>query len=185
MTLFEYLSIAYSLVFSFAVIRLVAGLPHAIDANRRCWVHVIHVCLAIFAALALFWAHWSARDLAWSFPAFLINLAGPGMIYFLTCTLIPDEPSSVQSWHGYFFSVRRRYFGGLCIWAVIMVVNSTVLLGTPPFHPVRIVQAGVLALGVAGLVSDRPETHRLILIWAAVVAIVATAILLRPGTLAA
>ena len=185
MTLFEYLAIAYSLVFSFAALRLVAGFPHAIDASRRYWIHVVYVCLALFSALALFWAHWSAREIAWTFPAFLINLAGPGMIYFLSCTLIPDEPSSVQSWRDYFFSVRMRFFSGLCIWAVLMLANTTLLLGIPLFHPIRIVHLGVLVLGIAGLASDRPSTHRMILIWAALVAVVATAVLLLPGTLAA
>jgi quercetin dioxygenase-like cupin family protein len=184
MTLFEYLSIAYSLVFSFAVIRLVAGLPHAIDPSRRYWIHVVHVCLGIFAALALFWAHWSTREVAWSFPAFLVNLAGPGMIYFLSCTLVPDEPSSVQSWHDYFFSARRKYFGGLCIWAVIMAVNTTIFFGASPLHPLRVIQVGLLGVGLAGLASDRPATHRLILTGVAVVAIIAAVVLLRPGTLA-
>jgi len=183
--LFEYLSIAYSLVFSFALIRLVAGLPLAFDASRRYWVHIVHVCLGVFAALSLFWTHWSSREVEWTFPAFLLNLAGPGMIYFLSCALIPDEPSSVQSWRDYFFSARRRYFGGLCAWAALMVVNTTIFFGVPLLHPVRIVQVGIMALGLAGLASDHPRTHGFILAWAAVVAVVAATILLRPGALAA
>jgi hypothetical protein len=130
-TLFEYLAIAYSLVLSFAAIRLVAGLPHAIDPSRRYWVHVAYVCAGVFAALALFWAHWSTREVAWTFPGFVVNLAGPGIVYFLSCTMIPDDPSAVRSWRDYFFSVRRRYFGGLCVWAVIMVVNTTFFLDAP------------------------------------------------------
>ena len=93
MEIFEYLSIAYSLVFSFAAIRLVAGLPHAIAANRRYPVHISHVVLMLFALLALFWSFWSFRDIEWHFFNFISLLAGPGLVYFLACTLIPDEPA--------------------------------------------------------------------------------------------
>jgi hypothetical protein len=184
-TLFEYLAIAYSLVLSFAAIRLVAGLPHAIDSGRRYWVHVAYVCGGIFAALALFWAHWSTREVAWTFPAFLLNLAGPGIVYFLSCTIIPDEPSAVRSWYDYFFSVRHKYFGGLCVWAVIMFVNTTFFLNAPLVHPSRAIQVGLLVLGVAGLATDSPRSHALFLAWGAIVLAVVAAILLQPGSLAA
>ena len=185
MTLFEYLAIAYSLVLSFAAIRLMAGLPHAIDSSRRYWVHLAYVCAGIFAALGLFWGHWSTRDLAWTFPGFLVNLAGPGIVYFLSCTIIPDEPSAVRSWHDYFFSVRRRYFAGLCVWAVIMVVNAAVFLNAPLVHPSRAIQVGLMALGVAGLASDSPRYHAFLLAWAAILVAAVVFVLLRPGSLAA
>ena len=184
MTLFEYLAIAYSLVLSFAAIRLVAGLPHAIESGRRYHVHVAYVCGGIFAALALFWAHWSTREVAWTFPGFLLNLAGPGVVYFLACTIIPDEPSAVRSWRDYFFSVRRRYFGGICVWAIIMAVNTTFFLDAPLVHPSRAIQTGLMAFGVAGLASDNPRYHALLLVGGAVVVAAATAILLQPGSLA-
>jgi hypothetical protein len=69
-TLFEYLAIAYSLILSFAVICLVGGLSQVFDAGRRYWIHATYVCLTLFAVLSLFWAHWSTRDLDWTFPAF-------------------------------------------------------------------------------------------------------------------
>ena len=131
MTLFEYLSIAYSLVFSFAALRLVAGLPHAVDRKRRSLLHLANVGILLFGTAAVFWAQWSARDVQWTFPLFLIRFAGPGVLYFLACTLVPDEPSGVGSWEEHYFSVRTKYFGGICAWACIMVINSTVVLGTP------------------------------------------------------
>jgi hypothetical protein len=185
MSLFEYLAIAYSLVLSFAAVRLVSGLPHAIDVGRRYWVHVAYVCLGLFAALGLFWAHWSTRDLEWTFVTFVVNLAGPGIVYFLSCTIVPDDPSSVQSWRDYFFSVRRRYFGGLCIWAALMVANTTLLLEAPLLHPSRIIQVGLLGLGLAGLSSDNPRFHALILGFGVLVALAAASVVLRPGALAA
>jgi hypothetical protein len=185
MTLFEYLAIAYSLVLSFAALRLVAGLPHALDPNRRYSVHLIYVFIMIFATAAAFWGQWSLRDVDWNFLFFLLTLGGPAVIYFMACTLIPDEPSSIGSWQDHFFSVRRSFFGGFCIWALFQAMASALLLHVPLFHPFRLVQSGILVLGVAGLASDRPSVHRMILIFAAVVAIFTAFVFLQPGTLSA
>ncbi len=185
MTLFEYLAIAFSLVFSFAALRLVAGLPHAIAANRRYDVHVAHVFILLFATAAVFWAFWSARNVEWTFPRFLIQLAGPATLYFLACTLIPDEPVSVMSWRDYYFAVRRRYFGGICIWALVQAAITTLVLGLPLHHPARFIQVAILLIGVAGLATNHPSAHRMILIVATMLAALMILILYRAGPFAA
>ena len=185
MDLFEYLSIAYSLVFSFAAIRLVAGLPHVVASTQRYYVHVSHVFLVLFATVALFWAFWSFRDLQWNLFRFISLLAGPGVLYFLACTLIPDEPSSVDSWRSYFYSVRRQYFVGLCLWSVLQVMNTTILLKMPLLHPFRVVQVLIVAMGVVGAMTDSPGIQRIIAISSWLVAAITSFLLLVPGSLAA
>jgi hypothetical protein len=185
MSLFEYLSIAFSLVFSFAAIRLVAGLPHALVSTQRYYVHLSHVFLVLFATITLFWAFWSLRDLEWNFFRFLLSLAGPGLMYFLACTLIPDEPSSVNSWHRYFYDVRRRYFVGLCLLSVCQMTNATVLLEMPLFHPFRVVHVFIFTIGAVGAATDNPLAQRIIAIGGWVVAGFAGILLLLPGALAA
>ena len=185
MNLFEYLSIAYSLVFSFAAIRLVAGLPHAVASTRRYYVHISHVFLILFATVTLFWGFWSFRDLQWNLFRFISLLAGPGLVYFLACTLIPDEPSSVSSWRHYFYSVRRPYFIGLCLWVLLQIMNTTLLLKMPVLHPFRVVQLLILAMGVVGSATDNPTIQRLIAIGSWVVAAITSFVLFLPGSLAA
>jgi hypothetical protein len=182
---FEYLSIAYSLVFSFAAIRLVAGLPHAMRSEKRDLVHLSHVLLVLFATVALFWGFWSFRDLEWNLLRFVSLLAGPGVVYFMACTLIPDEPSSIESWRVYFYSIRRPYFMGLCFWAILQISNTSFLLRMPLLHPFRFVQLSILTLGVAGLMTDRPAIQRTLAIGSWVIAAVASAALFLPGSLAA
>ena len=133
MALFEYLAIAYGLLLSLSGVRLLNGLSHTMQASRRYWAHAIWVCLLLFSALLLFWQHWSTLDVEWTFLSFAMNLAGPGMVYFLACTLIPDEAKGVDSWRDYFFSVRRQFFGGLCVWSVLMVANTTLILDVSDF----------------------------------------------------
>jgi hypothetical protein len=182
--IFEYLSIAYSLVFSFAAVRLVAGLPHAIAATRRYSVHISHVFLVLFALIALFWTFWSFRDIEWNLFSFVSLLAGPGLVYFLACTLIPDEPAAVDSWHAYFYSVRRQYFIGLGLWALLQTLNTMLWLKLPVLHPSRIVQVLLLALGVVGASTASPTAQRILAIAAWVIAAVTSVVLFSPGSLA-
>ena len=115
MSLFEYLAIAFSLVFSFSAMRLVSGLPHALDPTRRYWVHVSLVFLQLLSTAGIFWGFWSYRDVEWTFPRFLLALASPVVVYFNACTLIPEASASVESWRTYYFAARKRYFMGICI----------------------------------------------------------------------
>ncbi len=112
MTLFEYLAIAFSLVFSFTAIRLVGGLPFAFDGTRRYWIHLVVIGLQLGCVAGGFWGFWSYRDVVWSFPKFLLALSGPGVFYFLATTLVPESPSQVASWRDYYYSVRVPYFVG-------------------------------------------------------------------------
>lgn len=184
MTLFEYLAIAYALLLSLAAVRLLNGLSHAMSPPRRYWVHVSWLWLMLFSALLLFWQHWSTHALEWTFLTFVMNLAGPGVIYFLACTIVPDEPRRVESWRDHYFAARRQFFGGLCAWAVLMLTNTTLLLGVPLLHPSRAIPAGLMIVGLSGFSTDRPVVHAVIPIAVLTIALFAAAILLQPGSLA-
>ena len=79
MTLFEYLAIAFSLLYSLAALRLLGGLPAALAPGRRYSLHLgLSVILLLWVAIS-FWTFWSLRDVEWTFPGFLIALAVPGL----------------------------------------------------------------------------------------------------------
>lgn len=159
MTLFEYLAIAFSLLFSFSVMRLVSGLPHAVRRGRRYWIHLSFVCLQLFATVLIFWLFWSLRTVVWNFPAFMLVLTSPGLIYYNACTLIPENPSAIESWSDYYYSVRTRYFIGISCWMLAAATISTVVLELPLLHPARGAQAAFFAAGVVGATSASPRVH--------------------------
>ena len=159
MTLFEYLAIAFSLVFSFTAMRLLAGLPSAAQPGRRYWVHLTFTCTHLALTIAVFWSFWSFRDATWSLPRFVLVLANPGLIYFNACALIPENASSVDSWRDYYFSVRRRFFVVAICWAAVAAGSTTVLLELPLFHPQRAGEAAVLLVGFVGAMSASERVH--------------------------
>jgi hypothetical protein len=185
MTLFDYLAIAFSLVFSFAAVRLVGGLPYALDPERRYWVHVSFVFHELLRVAAGFWAYWSFREINWTFPKYLLSLVGPGLVYFLASALIPADPTRVSSWRDFYYGARRRYFLAIICWAVTVAATTTVLIGMPWSHPFRWVQLAFLAFGLVGATSSSHRVHAGLALASLVLpAIAALTVLLRPGSLA-
>ena len=181
MTLFEYLAIAFSLLFSFSVMRLVAGLPHASQRGRRYWVHLCFVSWQLLLTVMIFWLFWTFRSVTWNFPTFVLVLASPSLLYFNACTLIPESPASVESWREYFYSVRRRYFVGVSCWALAVVAISTVALRMPLLFPGRGAQAVMLLVGVAGALSASHRAQAGIAVFAlAITVLVALVLGLQP-----
>ena len=181
MTLFEYLAIAFSLVFSFSAVRLVSGLPYALEGGRRYFVHSLHIANLLFATAAVFWAFWSFREVDWNYIRFLFALASPALLYFLACTLIPEAASTVSSWRDHFFRVRQRYFLGLAAWALVIAFNSTFTRGMPLDHPARILQVDVIGVSILGAASSRPSLHAVIAASGPVLLIFQGAIYFFPG----
>jgi hypothetical protein len=159
MTLFEYLAIAYSLVLSFSAMRLIEGLPKAIDPRQRDWTHLVSVCTVLLWCVTTFWLFWSYRESSWTYHRFLLALASPGLNYFMACTLIPRESEGVTSWRSYFRSVKTRYFGALACWVVVVAALTTVLVEMPLWgHGARRGQLVILTLAIVGVVSKGERT---------------------------
>jgi len=159
MTLFEYLAIAFSLVLSFAAMRLIAGLSYAAQPGRRYWVHLAfvlgHLCLTIL----VFWNLWNLRDVSWNLPRFVLALAYPGLVYFTACALIPEQASAVDSWRSYYYSARPRFFIGMAAIVVVVALAGTAVLEPPWLHPVRIPQSLAMGIALLGAFSPSPRVH--------------------------
>ena len=185
MTLFEYLAIAFSLVLSSAAMRLIRGLSLALARERRYWLHVAFVINQIGVTLGVFWVFWSLRDVAWTFPAFVLALASPGLVYAGACALVPEDPSTVLSWRTHYFSRRVNYFSCIASWAIIAALGASVLLRMPWSHPARVVQAFALIAGLVGVASDRERVHVcLAVLFLSALGIATLTVMAQPGSLA-
>jgi hypothetical protein len=184
MTLFEYLAIAFSLVFSFAGMRLIAGLPHAFRSPRRYWIHLTFVFFQLLVTITAFWGFWNFRFVEWTYLSFVFALMLPAVIYHNACVLIPENALEVESWRDHYFSVRKAYFIGICCWIFAVGWVSTFLLDMPFFHWVRGVQAPFLGAAILGVVSANERLHGVLAVFLLVLVVaVATSIGLQPGSL--
>ena len=78
MTLFEYLSVAVSIVLALGLGKLVSSLPATFAPDRRDWLHANFVLLIATTHLLMWWNLWSLRALSsWNFLQFLLVIANP------------------------------------------------------------------------------------------------------------
>lgn len=181
MTHFEYLSIVISIVLGLGVVRLVDGLRAVLVSGRRYWVHSLWVVILLALYITHWWTSWSFRNALWTLPAFVLILAGPGALYFLATTLVPDDPKGIAAWQHHFFERRRLFFSALLAYIGLSIIDGYVVLGAPLVHPARAIQAlGGVVAGV-GLTSDSPRTHAaIVLIFLAILAAASASLFSRP-----
>ena len=187
MTLFEYLSVAISIVLSLAAVRLINGLPHAAATPQRYWVHLGYVILVSVQIVLVWWNNWAYRKVDdWVFSSFLLVLLAPATLYFMSVTLIPDEPATIDSWREYFFRIHPRFFLAYLFLFGLFTLSSWLLLELPIVHPQRLAHA----LGVAGCAlgasSDNPRLHQaLVFCFMLVFTLAIVVFFLKPGNIPA
>ena len=184
MTLFEYLAIAFSLVYSLAALRLLGGLPSALDPRRRSLLHLLLSLTILYVVTISFWVFWSLRDVAWTFGGFLIALTIPGTLYYCAAVLIPENPEDVASWDTHYFAVHRRCYGGLALWAAAAALSAGVNLGMDIAHPARLVQGTALTIGVVGASATTRRVHVVLVVLLALLTVVSMGMQFRPDWLA-
>jgi hypothetical protein len=184
-TLFEYLTAANTLILSFAVLRLVACVPHALRPGRLYWVHASWLSVAIAFCLISFWGFWSYRELEWTLPLFIGALAPTVLIYVFTSLVAPSEPSTVPSWRDYFFGVRIPLLGtGVLFMGAVLSTNQA-LLGVSAFQLASLGPWALLAICAIGASSAKPRLHTVLAFWPPLLAVITLWMLARPDSLAA
>lgn len=114
MSLFEYLSVAISIVLSMSIVRSLEAVGDVIDPRRRDRLHLIWFLAKAFEPALVWWSIWALQDeLNWTYPSFLLCLSGPVLLFFQITTLTTREPDEVADWGTHFMASRRRFFGGV------------------------------------------------------------------------
>ena len=163
MTTFEYLAVAYSLLFSATALRLVGSLSFVFHRERRYGIHATVVILLLFGTVINFWTFLGYRDIEWNLARFFSLLAIPATLYFMASMLVPDNPDLIVSWKEHYYHRRVQYFAGQVVWMLVAIINTTFILGLPIAHPIRGVQLVMLITGVCCLSSEREIVHKTVI----------------------
>jgi len=159
MSIFEYLIIAFSLLFTLTAMRLIGGLPAAIRKERRYGVHILFIITTLLGIIFIFWNYWALKDIVWTLPKFIFALLLPSLYYFIAVLLIPENSANIASWRKYYFDIRSKYFTTLAVWLVSANVSAKVLLDLPFWHSARIGHIVGLVFCVVGILVTRPKVH--------------------------
>jgi len=184
MTLFEYLTVAVSIVVGLAAARLMDALPHVLVKGRRYWVHATITLLCLASLGNSWWVFWSFHVVSeWTSAEFFLVLLIFGLHYSIAGLLASSAASSVESWREYFSEIRVRLFSLGLAWIVLISLQNWILLDVPWWHSTRLVElAGICTMSV-GAVSASPRVHAAIAILMTAATVVAAFLFFRSAPL--
>ena len=160
MNAYEHVAVAFSMVLSLGVVRLLDGLRPALEPGRRYWVHALWVFQKVLNQAFNWWIFWSLREgVDWNVASFLWILVVPSLLFLQATALVTANPGAVDSWREHFFAVRRWFF---CVDVALIlhaVITSSLLRGIPLLHPYRALQAVGLTISILGASFANPRLH--------------------------
>ena len=183
MTLFEYVSVAVSILLALGMVHILSRIKDVVDRGRIYWVHTAHVGIILVLHPIYWWIFWGFRDVSWNFPLFLLALVGPSLICVMATSVVPRETSAVSSWRIHHFEIHRSLFP---LYAVLLLVMSTqgwLHRGVSFLDPSRI-PLGLFFIGaIVGTFSGREQVHAAVVIVMIAISVVgAGTFLLAPVT---
>lgn len=160
MELFDYIAIAFSFVYTTAVIRLLGGLSAAINKDRRYIVHLLFIVIMLVSIITSFWGIWAHRNLEdWKLYKFIFLLIDGALYYFIATVLVPENPNEVDSWKDYYYKNKHKLFYAILTFLVYIQLNGLVLTGAFYFGPEQYFHLIFLIPIFFGLRSNNHKVH--------------------------
>lgn len=155
MTLFEYISIAASLILSFSLARTLTNLAPVFSPDRRYWVHGAWVLGMLVFHATLFWQLWVFQEVeVWTLAKFVLFLMGPILLLVGVSLLVPTDPA--PDYRVYFESIRRPFYSVLIAFQIQPVPLFFLLFDVPlGFHPLFLGNLIFTGAAVVGLVARK------------------------------
>ncbi len=164
MTIFEFLSVAVSIVLALTLGKLIAATPHVFSPRARDVIHAGFFLITNFVVLAIWWYVWTLHDKAtWNFLEFLIMMGSPIGLYLAAHVLVSDVPREVASWREHFASVHRWYFAAILATVLFAIVRNVWVLGEQLLFALGLILLSMVI--TIGIVSPRRGVHAGVLIF--------------------
>lgn len=160
MGLFEHVAVAFSMLLSLGVVRLLDALRPALVPGRRYWVHALWLNQKLLNHAFYWWGFLSFREgVTWTFASFMWVILGPALLFLQATALATTNASAVPSWRAHFYDIRAWFFSMDAVVILHSVVTSTVIRGLPLLHPFRALQTVGLVISILGAASANPRLH--------------------------
>jgi len=160
MELFDYISIAFSFVYTAAALRLIGGLPAATNKDRRYIVHLLFILIILISIISSFWGIWAYRNLeGWKLYKFIFLLLDGSLYYFIATVLVPENPNEVDSWKDHYYKNKHKLFFAMLIFLTYIQLNGYVLNGIFDLGPEQFFHVIFLIPIYFGLKSKNHKVH--------------------------
>jgi hypothetical protein len=160
---FDHVAVAFSMVLSLGIVRLLDGLRPALAPGARYWVHTLWLFQKLLNHAYYWWVFGTLRETStWNILSFLWVLLVPSLLFLQSTALVTTAPADVPSWRAHFFGIRRWFFLADAALILHAGISASVIRGLPLLHPLRAVQGAGLTLSVLGAASASPRLHAVI-----------------------
>lgn len=129
---FTHVRMIVGIILGLCVSRLLIGsasLAQHPHRKKTCFTHVAWVAFALLLVVHFWWLEFNLRVIpVWSFEIYLFIIFFAALHFLLCAMLFPEHMQEYASYHDYFIS-RRKWFFGLLILIQLADVFDTVLKG--------------------------------------------------------
>jgi hypothetical protein len=162
MSLFEYISVAFSVVLALSVAQLLSSIRTVFDPARRDWVHGLWMVHMLVLHVVVWWSGWAFRDVSWNLGSFSLILSVPALLYLATNALVPSNASITLREH--FLAQRALFFAARGLLVISALAAGYLLLGTTLLMPSRLASLLILTICAVGIASANYRVHVVIAI---------------------
>jgi hypothetical protein len=175
MTLFEYISVAISIIIALAIAEGLRGLRSALDSSRRYVIHAMWIFIKLANPIFYWWTIWGLKEFPeyWNMGTFTYILIMPSIMYLQLHSLVSSNPDQVKDWREHFSNQRKWFFGLNTLLAAMAGFNFTNLFISAPPNALPIIAYTLIGvLSIAGFISHNRRLHAVIATTVAVFSLV-------------
>jgi hypothetical protein len=160
MSLFEFLLVIVSIVLGLGITELLGGFTRILRGELTVGrLHGVWMLIVLQLQIQMAWAFWTLhlRE-AWSYPEFMLLLAGPVLLYLSAAVLFPATGTD-QPLDDHLLSRRRPFFVLMSAYMVYSVMFSWLLMGRNFSLVTTSVRTVVLAAFITLAFTTRRSIH--------------------------
>ena len=133
MTIFEFLTIAVSIVLALGLSKLISSVPFVFDGRKRDWLHTLIFVLAVLTHIVVWWRIWLLNDVSdWNILQFTLLMGSPLSLYLAATALVSSAPEQVSDWKTHLADQSHWVFSGIAAVIGFGLLRSYFISGITP-----------------------------------------------------
>lgn len=156
MTIFEYLTVAVSIVLALGTGHLISGIPHVFNRQKFYWLHALFFVILVLGHIVVWWRVWLLNDIpTWNVFQFGILMGSPLSLYLAATALVSARPDQVVSWRDHFDSRSHWVFSAFAAVVFFGMLRAYYIREAAPFWWVYI----TLGIYIAAAITRQRIVH--------------------------
>lgn len=158
--------ILLSLIVGLGLAEILSGIGNSLRRNGTLgfrWTHGALTLTVFFGLLQTFWESWGLRAVeTWSFPAMLLMLGSPILLYLIAHMLFPDR-EDVENLDDYYFARASLLWPLAGLTVIVGTLFRPVVFGQPLWAIDNASAVPILAVCVLLSITKRRLVHRILI----------------------